>query len=208
VAAQSAGPPRQLSLDFGTPTPGRPIHRPETLHQDALFFAVLPPPAAALRIAEQAERLRRQYGLRATRPTERLHVSLASVGIFRSGLPDAAVSTAIAAGSRVRGLPFEVTLDRVSTFNGGDRRPLVLLCSQGFAELVALGRALTSSLCRLGLASRAAFTPHVTLLYDRRIVPDTHLDEPITCTVRDFVLVHSLQGLGRHVHRACWPLRG
>ena len=186
----------------------RPIHRPETLHQHALFFAVLPPPTAALRMAQQAERLRRQYGLRAARPTERLHVSLANVGVYHSGLPDAAVSAAIAVGSRVRALPFEVTFDRVSTFKGADRRPLVLLCSDGFAQLTALRHALTSSLRRIDLASRPAFTPHVTLLYDRRTVPDTNLDEPITCTVRDFMLVHSLQGLGRHECRASWPLRG
>ncbi len=101
TAAPSAGASRQLSLDFGAAPLLRPPHRPETPHQDALFFAVLPPPAAALRMTQQAERLRRQYELRAARPTERLHVTLANVGIFHSGLPDAAVSAAIAAGSRV-----------------------------------------------------------------------------------------------------------
>lgn len=206
-AAQSAAVPSQLSLDFGTP-PQRPIHQLETPHQDALFFAVLPQPAVAQRMGRQAERLRRQYGLRSARPTRLLHITLANVGIYRTGLPDDAVSTAIAAGARVRGMPFEVTFDRVSSFKGAGRRPLVLLCSHGFAELTALRHALTSNLRRIGLAGRPAFTPHVTLLYDHRAVPDTNLDEPITCTVRDFVLVHSLQGRGRHVHRACWLLRG
>jgi 2'-5' RNA ligase len=101
-----------------------------------------------------------------------------------------------------------VTFDRISRFKSSNRRPLVLRCGLGLAELTTLREALTSAMRRIGLASRSAFTPHVTLLYDRQSVPETRVDGPITWTVRDFVLVHGLQGQGRHMDRACWPLRG
>jgi len=48
----------------------------------------------------------------------------------------------------------------------------------------------------------------VTLLYDRKSVLESGIDEPITWTVREFFLVHSLYGLSEHVHCARWPLRG
>jgi len=46
------------------------------------------------------------------------------------------------------------------------------------------------------------FTPHVTLLYDPRSVEE-HPIEPISWTVSEFVLIHSMQG---HAHLARWPL--
>jgi 2'-5' RNA ligase len=55
---------------------------------------------------------------------------------------------------------------------------------------------------------RASFKPHVTMMYTDEMMDEARVDEPIRWTVRDFVLVHSLQGRGRHVHCRRWPLRG
>ena len=52
-----------------------------------------------------------------------------------------------------------------------------------------------------------AATPHLTLLYDRRKLEEQPIDE-IGWSVRDFVLIHSLYGLSRHVPLGRWPLRG
>jgi 2'-5' RNA ligase len=46
------------------------------------------------------------------------------------------------------------------------------------------------------------FTPHVTLLYDARDV-DEYPIEPIGWTVKEFVLIRSLNG---HEHLVRWPL--
>ena len=46
------------------------------------------------------------------------------------------------------------------------------------------------------------FTPHVTLLYDARDV-DEYPIEPIGWTVKEFVLIRSLNG---HKHLVRWPL--
>jgi 2'-5' RNA ligase len=45
-------------------------------------------------------------------------------------------------------------------------------------------------------------------MYDRQPIPETDLDEPITWTVRDFVLIHSLVGRSQHKHLARWQLNG
>jgi 2'-5' RNA ligase len=47
------------------------------------------------------------------------------------------------------------------------------------------------------------FTPHVTLLYDKRSVEEQPI-EPISWNVREFALIHSMNG---HTHLARWPLR-
>jgi 2'-5' RNA ligase len=49
------------------------------------------------------------------------------------------------------------------------------------------------------------FTPHVTLLRDSHLVPE-HDIEPISWTVKDVVLVHSLLGKTPHRHLARLPL--
>lgn len=190
--------------------PQRPKRRPAPPWRDILFFAVLPAPAAAARIARRAEGLRNQHGLRGRRrPTELLHATLNPVGAYL-GLPSDVLSAAIEVGSSVEAAPFEVTFDRVSSFRGTDRHPLVLRCSHRIAELMTLQKTLGAALQSIGLGpgNRSGFTPHVTLLYDRQSVPEAGIDEPITWIVRDFVLVHSLYGLSEHVHCARWPLRG
>ena len=191
--------------------PQRPKRRPASPRRDILFFAVLPAPAAAMRIAQRAEGLRNQHGLRGRRrPTELLHVTLNPVGAY-SGLPNDVLSAAVEIGSSVEVAPFELTFDRVLSFRGADRHPLVLRCSHGIAELTTLQKMLGAAMRSIGLGppgNRSSFTPHVTLLYDRQSVLESRIDEPISWTVREFVLVHSLYGLSEHVHCARWPLRG
>ena len=73
--------------------------------------------------------------------------------------------------------------------------------SPGF---VSLGRALEEAgLMRLS----QAFTPHLTLLYDAQRVESVPI-APITWTVREFSLVHTLIGRSRHTVLERWSLRG
>lgn len=85
-------------------------------------------------------------------------------------------------------------------------RPLVLEGGDGVAALVVLRQALADAMAKAGLRVRAkSYTPHLTLLYDRGEVAAQAI-ETITWTVREFVLVQSLIGHGRHLPIGRWPL--
>ncbi|MDK1384033.1 2'-5' RNA ligase family protein [Sinorhizobium sp. 8-89] len=183
----------QLSFGFDT--------RPAPVSTDLLYFAVLPEPAAAERLIETGRRLKKKYGLSGRLyPPERLHVSLVGLGRF-SGLPEVAVSAACRIGSRIAASPFDVTFDRAASFRTGSSRALVMRCREGAGALQAIHRQIIGSLD----CSSRPFEPHLTLFYDDYAVPEVRL-EPITWTVRDIVLVHSLYGRGRHRHLRRWPL--
>jgi RNA 2',3'-cyclic 3'-phosphodiesterase len=177
---------------------------------DRLFFALLPDADAAAQIAQCSQRLRRQFGL-SGRPiaTERLHITLHYLGDY-VGLPPRVVAAASAAAATVAMPPFDVTLDRAASFCHKPRnRPFVLLAREGIVPLTALrqafGAEMTKALVRR--SAKSHFTPHLTLLYDDLCV-EKHAIEPIVWTAHEFVLVHSLLGLGRHVALARWPLAG
>ncbi len=84
----------------------------------------------------------------------------------------------------------------------------MLRAGRDSAALTMLHRAVGEALTRAGLGRwvRPHFTPHITLLYDRRLV-DEHPIESLGWTVTDFVFVHSLIGQGVHNHLARWPLQ-
>lgn len=188
----------QLSLDLGRPT------------RDCLFFAVLPPPEVAARIVERAERWRRWRAVPARlRPPGLLHVSMNGIGVYYQ-LPKTVVDAAVEAGSQVERVPFEVTFDRAMGFKNGNRSPFVLCASVDPLGLTDLRRAIGSAMRNVGFRynCNAGFKPHVTIMYTDEMMREAYLDEPISWTVRDFVLVHSLRGRGRHVHCQRWPLRG
>lgn len=197
---------QQLSFDFGERWPGT------WRRADNLFFAALPTPDAARRIAAVAATLRKTRGLTGRlRPARLLHVSLAGVGEF-ARLPEAVVAAAMQAGSIVRLAPFEVRVTHAMSFDGrlrpGQRRPIVLRCDRGEREFIHLRRSISDAMqwVRLSRGLAAGFVPHVTLLYDEEQLADTSLLEPISWTVREFVLVQSLVGRGQHVQLARWQL--
>lgn len=119
------------------------------------------------------------------------------------------------AGAAVSLAPFDVTLDRAISFDNPRGRPLVLRCSKGEFGFAKLGKCIHSAMARAGLQRDRSIglTPHVTLIYDTRIndgamIAEARLDAPITWRVREFVLVQSLVGRGRHIHLGRWTLDG
>lgn len=176
---------------------------------DRLFFAVMPPPALAQRIAALAGQLREQFGLRGQpRPTGHLHVTLHHLGDF-AGLPQQRVDEACASAAGVALPSFEARFDRVASFRGRPgKHPLVVLGAEGEAGLAGLYESLGTRLAVAGLARRErAFVPHITLLYDARIVEPRQI-EPFGWTADEFLLIHSL--LGRKEYRVLgrWRLAG
>src|SRR3984885_1227893 len=89
---------------------------------DRLFFAIFPDTPTAARIAQLAQRLRTEHGLKG-KPLEtgRFHITLHHLGDY-PGLRQDIVETAIKTAATVVAAPFDVTLDRTLSFStrGGD----------------------------------------------------------------------------------------
>lgn len=175
---------------------------------DRLFFAIYPDAAAAAQIGSLAQQLRAQHGLRGKplKP-ERFHVTLHHLGDY-AGLPQDLVEVAGAAAASVAAAPFDITFDRAASFTSAPRnRPFVLRGAGGLAALTAFQQSLGDALKKtvLGRWAKPGFTPHVTLLYDDRSVPEQAVT-PVSWTAHEFVLVHSLIGQTLHVPLARWPL--
>jgi 2'-5' RNA ligase len=183
---------------------------------DRLFFAIFPDHVAAQHIAQVARRLHNKYRLQSEPlQTKRFHVSLCHLGDYFD-LPQDVVARAKEAASSVTVQSFELGFDRAANFSGRhvdpeSRRthPHVLHANEGVAEITALQRALASAIAQAGLSPRVRmnYTPHLTLLYGERRMPEDFI-ETIRWSVREFVLVHSLLGKTQHVLLGRWPLSG
>ena len=169
---------------------------------DRLFFAILPDGDARRRIVDRMERLRRAHGLtgRALQP-EHLHVTLFHVGDSTEA-PTAGAVEAITDRAKAVIMPtFKVAFDRAMSFRNG---ALVLASDEGTIGLDILQQRLTDAFLRRPSPARA-YTPHVTMLRDPKIVPEEEI-EPVSWTASEMVLVHSELGRTRHNHVAHIPL--
>lgn len=195
----------QLAFDFGQQA--RPP--PSRWTSDNVYFAVLPDPDAALRMKEIGNKLWHRHGLPGrVQPARLLHVSLAHVGRFAGGVPESITAAARVAGSAVRCEPFDACIDHAASFDNPRGSPVVLGCGPAVAGFAKLRRAITAAMLHVGFAvdPSIGLTPHVTLVYNGRAITRTLLADPIAWTVREFVLVRSLYGQGRHVHLGRWQL--
>ena len=182
--------------------PGVAAARPLT---DSLFFAALPDAPARARIGALTHGLRETYALTGKPLAERLHVSLHGIGEYAS-FPNEVASLAIEAAAAIAVAPFEIGFDRVMSFAGKPGQLPLVLRGEGAAGFTALQDALGTALAKVGLGARQS-APHLTLLYDARRIDEQPID-PISWTVRQFVLVHSLLGQGVYKSLGRWPLRG
>jgi 2'-5' RNA ligase len=173
----------------------------------SLFFCVFPEPDAREAIAAETDALRVEHSLSgpAIKPN-RLHATLHYLGEHLIDRVDILEAAAVAA-SGVRHAPFEVTLARASSFSTrNDRHPCVLLCPEERPPIHGLWRELSNRLMAGGFGRylQREFTPHVTVLYDTRVLTP-HAIEPIRWRARDFSLVRS--GQGGYEVIGSWPLR-
>jgi RNA 2',3'-cyclic 3'-phosphodiesterase len=177
---------------------------------DFLFFALLVNAENAWQIVQLRDRLCAESGLGGQRiATELLHITLHGIGAY-DGLPGAVIERAKEAGAAISAKPFDIVLDRATSF---DRkrvgRPFVLRATNEFA-LVTFYQLLGRAMKNVGFRRVASqFRPHLTLLYGDRMVAERSI-EALRWKVRDFVLVQSLRGRGqsKYIHLARWPLRG
>ncbi len=175
---------------------------------DRLFFAIFPDPAAAAGIARHADQLRAAHAL-GGRPLapERFHVTLHHLG-DHAGVRRDIVAMASEAAETVATPPFDVTFDRAASFHNGGNNPFVLQGGEGLEALKTLQLDLGLAMARAGLGRFVgkSFTPHVTMLYDQRLVAEERV-APVTWRVDGFTLVHSLLGRTEHVPLQRWALR-
>jgi 2'-5' RNA ligase len=195
-----------LFAQFGPP-PRRPV--PSVRATDRLFFAIFANEAGE-RIHQCALQLCAQHSLTG-KPlaTDRFHVTLCHLGDYVGDAPPEIVVAALRAGDAVKASPFAVGFDRAVSFGRRRKAPLVLRGSGDNAPLMAFHRDVGAAMMQAGLGQwiNPRFTPHVTLLYDDRNVTEQPV-EPVSWTVREFVLIRSLLGQTRHIALGRWPLRG
>lgn len=174
--------------------------------KERIFFACLPDAALAARIHAMAEQLKAEKGFEANLILpEHLHVTLYHLGDW-AALPDEVVRLAKEAASQTKAAHFEVAFARAESFrNRTGVFPFVL--TSDIAPWKTFHDALGAALQKTGLggATKGEFKPHMTLTYDElRVKP--MVVEPITWTVRDFVLIHSQLGKTTHHHLGRWTL--
>lgn len=172
--------------------PCQPFHR--------LFFALRPPPAAADHIAQSWPWLA-PAGRRVA--VDRLHVTLNLLGDWPQ-LPPGLVEALAPVGDSIAAAPVRIVFDQLC----GNGHSVVLRPSEALPAVEALQRRLADALARAGVGAwrGARFRPHVTLAYGAGNGLNEWTD-PVSWTVREFVLIESLVPLTRHVLRGCWPLR-
>jgi 2'-5' RNA ligase len=175
---------------------------------DRLFFAIFPDPATAVGIAQRADQLRAAHALRG-RPLapERFHITLHHLG-DHAGVRRDIVAMASEAAETIATPSFDVTFDRAASFHNGGNNPFVLQGGEGLEALKVFQRDLGLAMARTGLGRLVdkSFTPHVTMLYDPRLVAEEPV-EPVTWKVDGFALIHSLLGRTEHVPLQRWALR-
>lgn len=175
-----------------------------------LFLATFLEDDAAADANHRAIGLRHGHALRGrTLGLKRLHVTLEFFGTYRR-MPWGFVEQIVRALDGFQFDAFDVAFDAAASFTDKPfNRPLVLLGEVGVETLKAFQHRLSAALAEAGLCDGPYpdYRPHVTLLYDDRIVPPQRV-APVTWRVREFVLVQSVQGKTLHIPLARWRARG
>ena len=178
--------------------------------RERLFFGVMLPEPQAEAALDVLDQSRANHDLRGSAiRRDRLHVTLIHVGDYAGVLPPATVEAAVNAGNAMTSPGFDVVFDHVSSFSGAPgKHPHVLLSDKGVEAMKAFRADLLKSVVRCGLKplSRQDFTPHVTLSYADRRLPERPI-KPIAWRPEEFVLIHS--EVGRSVYHTLgrWPFR-
>ena len=200
----------QMLLDFGQDQRRR--EPPSENHRGGhgLFFALCPPEAIERQAASIAGDYGKAFSLSARPRLTTLHVTITYIGEYEE-LPEDVIFAARQAGATAEGAPIAITFDRIMSFGWeGKKRPLVFCGEGGRKALTRLHVQLGVGMYNAGLRHNISrnYTPHMTLLYDRKAVPPTTLEEPISWTASEFLLIHSLLGETEHRIVDRWPLLG
>jgi 2'-5' RNA ligase len=172
-----------------------------------LFLTLFPDFFVRTQLSHLAVWKRAKHGLKGKLIAEnRYHVTLYGWSLSHRP-PDGLVRAirTIAAEVAVLVPPFEVRLDRVSTFLRSNA--FVLHSREGNEILRQFREELGIALGSLGMLRRSSFNPHITLLYDQRIVHEEAV-EPVNWISNKFALILSHAGKTKYDYLGEWDLRG
>jgi 2'-5' RNA ligase len=197
-----------LFFDGGDDRPANGPPRGGRERLGTVYFALKPQPDVASSVAPVGNRLGDKHGLVGHVSPTVLHVTLAPIGVLPE-LSDERIDAACKVASGLVAEPFEILFDRVGTYqNRAEKPPFVAFAHDGVPRATLFRHALIKGLRRNGFnVARKLPKLHMTLFYDRCVVAEESID-PICWLVRDFVLIHSIYGEGRHELLGQWPLRG
>ena len=175
-----------------------------------LFYAIVPEAEDAQRIHSAAEALCSLCGLHGKcLAASRLHVTLLAVTHFRHALPRSTVDAALAAGARTNCPKFSISMDHALSFaneRSHGSHPFVLGCDpQGDLAIAVLRKSLARACKEYGLRTDSSTTPHMTMLYDKRVIARQPI-EAIHWPVTRFALIVSHVGLNHHQWLGQWSL--
>jgi 2'-5' RNA ligase len=177
-------------------------HFPEPL-EHRVFFAARPDELTGARMARFTSRLAQEQPLRG-RPMHRsrLHATVGMVGIWPEAPPADAIDLARRIGAQIAMRPFKVTFKRLQSWRRSNG-PLVLVGDDD--EVIGLNSLHDALYETCGLRAEPYFCPHISLIWSRDSAPERAV-EPFSWMVREFVLIHSVYGQGRHEVLGRWPL--
>jgi 2'-5' RNA ligase len=200
----------QMPLDFGDDKNERRRRNESYASGHRLFFALCPPAAVEWRAASIADDYGKAFSLSAKPRLTTLHVTIIGIDDYEE-LPEDAVFAARQAGATVEGAPIAITFDRIMSFRREGKARALVLCGEGGRKaLTRLHVQLGVGMHNAGLRHNISrdFTPHMTLLYDRKAVPTATLDTSVSWTASEFLLIHSVLGKTEHRIIDRWPLLG
>ena len=196
--------------DFESPAvPPKPLSG----RRNTVFLALKPPALIADRAYRIAQNVRDTRGLHCQLVgPERLHVSL--LGFDGPGVRSRGGIEALCHLASTVVMPqFRIDLNCMMSFGKKSdddyNRPFVLAGNdETTAGIVILRRQIIRTLrmagCRAAIPTN--FNPHMTLFWGQHDLGEQPIDE-LCWTARDFVLIHSFHGLGRHEVLGRWPLQ-
>lgn len=180
---------------------------PEQVHR--LFFALRPDAFVADQISQVAATVKDEAILRGrwVKP-HRYHLTVQFLGTHAER-PVRSIDQACVAAVQVRLEALDLVLNRIETFGGHRRAPCILRCTEESDTAVqALRTVLGESLAaeRLAHLLEDRFTPHVTIGYVERQLPEPIAISPIPWRVCEFTLVESRGGANTHAVLGRWSL--
>ncbi|MGV3660770.1 MAG: 2'-5' RNA ligase family protein [Prosthecobacter sp.] len=160
---------------------------PEPELPNGFYLATLPPEDLHGELASRAHITQGRNGFFGVpRPTLRFHATLANVNRLGRGLKSIEQKVNLAMPKVVEAIrPFNLVFDRLKSF--ANNNACVLATNASDHEFRALCRQINR-----GLRVPVSNTPHVTLLYDSKMISDDLLEEPIVWPVSEIFLVEAV----------------
>lgn len=203
----------QLSLPDLTPQDERfevdKISKPgRVLEHFSLFFALMPSPEDAGRIANEGRQIMGRHGVTGSHTTvDRLHTSICEIGRFPPGadVPRAPIDAAVAAADRLVSRSLMLNFVQALSVKGGSAF-VIQADNNSQVDFDNLRRMLAAALRKVDLRPSRAVPAHVSLAYGSRPWVEPCPIEPILWRARRLVLILSHRGLTHHQWIKEWTL--